>query len=339
MNAREGAMTQPQTAARSSLLLSLAAFAGPIACLLWAYWTTLAEAAQRWASDASYSHGYLVPFFAVILLTLRRDWMPREFVRPSWVAGSLVLAAGIGLRLYGTYFHYVWLDPISLVPCLAGVVLLVGGWPVFRWAWPSVLFLVFMIPLPYRVAGAMAEPLQRFATVVSTFLLQSFGLPALAEGNVILLSEVEMGIVEACSGLRMLVVFFALSTAFALVVNRPRSEKLIIVLSAVPIALACNVLRITVTGVLHEAVSEGGWLHGRVSRDFPNLIFHDLAGWLMMPLGLAMLWAELKLLKLLWPEPAAAPEVVQYARVPPPPIPTRTRRPWQPARTSRAAIK
>src|SRR5262249_44817943 len=157
------------------------------------------------------------------------------------------------------------------------------------------------------------EPLQRFATVVSTFLLQSFGLPALAEGNVILLSEVEMGIVEACSGLRMLVVFFALSTAFALVVKRVLTEKVIIIVSAIPIALACNVIRITATGVLHEAVSDGGILYGRVSRDLPNAVFHDLAGWLMMPMGLAMLWAELKLLRMLWPEEAKAePEVVQY---------------------------
>src|SRR5262249_435318 len=163
---------------------------------------------------------------------------------------------------------------LSMLPCLAGMVLLVGGWPALRWAWPSVLFLGFMIPLPYRYAGAMAEPLQRFATNVSTFLLQSLGLPALAEGNVILLSEVEMGIVEGCSGLRMLFVFFALSTAFALVMKRSWIERLAIVISAVPIALACNVIRITATGVLHEMVSEGGMLYGRVGRDVPNAIFH-----------------------------------------------------------------
>jgi exosortase len=315
-------------------------YTGLIACLLWAFWTALVESAQRWAADPSYSHGYLVPFFALVLLALRREWMPTELLRPDWLIGTLVLAAGIGLRLYGTYFHYVFLDPIALLPCLAGVVLLVGGRPVFRWAWPSILFLAFMIPLPYRLAGAMAEPLQRFATIVSTFLLQSFGLPALAEGNVILLSEVEMGIVEACSGLRMLVVFFALSTAFALVVKRHWAERLLIVLSAVPIALACNVIRITATGVLHEMVSEGGILNGKVSRDLPNAVFHDLAGWLMMPMGLAMLWAELKLLTLLWPETDPKSAEVQYTRVataPPAPAPTRARRAWQPAKSSRAA--
>jgi exosortase len=250
-----------------------------------------------------------------------------------------VLGAGIALRLVaGLWLYRVFADQIALLPCLAGVCLLVGGVAVFRWAWPSIVFLAFMIPLPFGVASYLAGPLQRFATVVSTFLLQSFGLPALAENNVILLSEVEMGIVEACSGLRMLVVFFALSTAFALLVERPLWEKVVIVVSAVPIALASNVIRITATGMLHEAVSSGGILDGVVSRDLPNVIFHDLAGWLMMPLGLAMLWLELKVLKLLWLDDPEAAEGGRPAPLPPAPPPARSRRAWQPVRSSRAVV-
>jgi exosortase len=336
-------MTQPLTAtARSHRWLPLAVYGGPILALLWAFWTTLAEVAQRWSSDASYSHGYLVPFFALALLWLRREQMPAELLRPNWVAGALLLAAGIGLRLYGAYLHYIWYDQIAFVPCLAGICLLVGGWSVFRWAWPAIVFLAFMIPLPWRVAGAMAEPLQRFATVVSTYLLQSLGLPALAEGNVILLSEVEMGIIEACSGLRMLVVFFALSTAFAMIVKRPWFEKAIVIASAVPIALACNVIRITATGVLHEAVSAGGILHNVATHDLPNTVFHAVAGWLMPPMGLGMLWLELRLLNLLWQESTPASDPVQYTRVATSPSAapalSRSRRPWQPARSSRASL-
>lgn len=304
----------------------LLAYAGPLLCLLWAFWTTLAEAAQRWSTDPSYSHGYLVPLFAAGLLWLRRAQMPAELIKPSWIAGSVLLAAGIGLRLFGAYYFYVWLDPIALIPCLAGVCLLVGGWATLRWAWPAVLFLVFMIPLPYRLAGSMAEPLQRFATVVSTFLLQTLGLPAIAEGNVILLSEVEMGIVEACSGLRMLVVFFALSTAFALLVKRPLWEKACIVLSAVPIALAANVLRITSTGVLHELVNS----------EVANVVFHDFAGWLMMPLGLGMLWVEMRVLNILLIDPVTAPaEMAAAPLLSATPTVHRGPRPWKPSRYSR----
>jgi exosortase len=277
---------------RSSRLSFLAALGLAVAAVLWAYWTSLGEMAQRWARDPQYSHGYLVPVFALALLWLRRTQLTTGTVQGSWW-GVPLLAAGIALRLIGGFYYYLWLDAISLLPCLAGLVLILGGWPAWRWSWPAVAFLTFMIPLPYRFAVMLAGPLQNFATISSTFCLQTLGLPALAEGNVILLNEVEIGIVEACSGLRMLVIFFALSTAFALVIRRPLWEKVLIVASAVPIALIVNVIRISATGVLYQTVGSE-WAH---------TVFHDLAGWLMMPLALGILSLELKLLKNLFLDP------------------------------------
>jgi exosortase len=270
---------------RSGKASWLGAVLVPLAALIWSYWTTVAEAAERWAHDPQYSHGYLVPGFALVLLWLRRDLVTSRALSPSWL-GAPLLAAGIGLRLAGTYYYYVWLDAVSLLPCLAGMCVMVGGWRVLRWSWPAIAFLVFMIPLPYRVEVMMAGPLQRLATVASTFALQTLGRPAISEGTVILLNDVSIGIVEACSGLRMLVIFFALSTAVALVIRRPLWEKLVIAVSAVPIALVANILRITVTGVLHETVGS----------EIANAVFHDLAGWLMMPLALGIMAIELKVL-------------------------------------------
>jgi exosortase len=296
-------MTQSNLPARRA---ALAALLLPVAVLVWAYWSTLAEVAQRWSSDDAYSHGWLVPVFAVALLYLRRQQAPAWPWTPSWW-GALLLAGGIGLRGYGAYFGYVWLDQISIIPCLAGLCLMVGGLALWRWAWPGILFLAFMIPLPYRLSVRLAGPMQEFATLVSTFLLQTLGLPAIAEGQTrILLSESSMDIVEACSGLRMLVVFFALSTAVALVIRRPAWEKLAIVASAVPIALAVNILRITSTGVLHETTSP----------EIADAIFHDFAGWLMMPVALGFLWVEMKTLSalLIEPETMAVPSPITPLR-------------------------
>lgn len=279
-----------------------------VAVAVWAYWTTLAGAAQRWAHDPQYSHGYLVPGFAVLLLWLRRGRLDLDRVGPSWW-GVPLLAFGIGLRLFGTYYYYLWLDSISFIPCLLGLFLTLGGWAAIRWAWPSLLFLAFMIPLPHRLSVAMADPLQRIATIASTFCLQTLGLPAVAEGKTILINDATIGIVEACSGLRMLVIFFALSTAVALVIKRPLWEKLLIAFSAVPIALISNVARITVTGFLHEMVS------GEVA----NAVFHDLAGWLMMPLALGMLGLELHLLGRLFLAPGTPTLPTHVAPLPPRP--------------------
>jgi exosortase len=282
-------MTTPVAAPRPQSLGALAPFALPLACLAWAFWTTLVELAQTWNSNPQYSHGFLVPAFAAFLLYLRRDQIdPEGMRRGAWfrLLGAGLLLLGVAVRLAGTWWFYVSADPISLLPCLAGVVLLVGGRAAWRWAWPAVLFLAFMIPLPFRVASALSGPLQRLATVTSTYVMQTLGLPALAEGNVILLNEHQIGIVEACSGLRMLVVFFALSTAMVLVVRRHWLDRVLILASAVPIALVSNIGRVTGTGVMYEM----GY------SEMANHFFHDAAGWLMMPMALGMLWAELWLL-------------------------------------------
>jgi exosortase len=195
----------------------------------------------------------------------------------------------------GTRYFLGWIESASLLAGLAGLCLLAGGWPALRWAGPSIAFLVFMIPLPYRVEVALGAPLQSLATASSTYALQTLGLPALAEGNIILLSNhARIGVAEACNGLGMLMMFFAYSTAAALVIPRPLLDRLLIVVSAVPVALAANIARIVVTGMLQAT------LGGKVA----NMVYHDLAGWLMMPLALATLWAELWLLSQLFVEPA-----------------------------------
>jgi exosortase len=267
------------------------------ACLVWAFGSTLAELAHVWSTNDQYSHGYLVPGFALLLLWLRRERLDRQAVRPGLLIGGLLLALGIGLRLAGVYWYYLWLDTIAIVPCVAGVCWLLGGWAAWRWAWPAVLYLVFMIPLPYRLATAMSAPLQTLATTSSTFIMQAIGLPALSEGNVITLNEARLNVVEACSGLRMLVVFVALSSAMALLARRPLLDRLILLVSAIPIAVVSNILRITATGILHETTSS----------ETANAFFHDLGGWLMMPLALILLSVELKVLSHLFIDPPPAP--------------------------------
>jgi exosortase len=313
-------MTIPAVAPRLRLA-ALPPLVLALAALVWAFWTTLLDLAQTWSTNPQYSHGFLVPVFAAFLLWHRRDLLDASRLRPSWW-GLLLIAGGLSLRLFATYKYFISLDAIALVPCLAGVVFLLGGWGAWRWAWPSVLFLVFMIPLPYSLATALSGPLQRLATITSTFVMQTFGMPALAEGNVILLEEHQIGVVEACSGLRMLVVFFALAAAVVLVISRPLLDRAVIIASAIPIAIVSNIIRITTTGIMYE-MGYGEWA---------NHFFHDIAGWLMMPLALMMLGIELKILGWLIIEaPAGVPRTSTAGRrnnspVPRPAVP-RSRRP------------
>ncbi|MBL8793366.1 MAG: exosortase/archaeosortase family protein, partial [Planctomycetia bacterium] len=245
--------------------------------LVWAYWPTLGALANTWARDPQYSHGFLVPVFAAVLLWQRRGMLQAVTFEPCWW-GLPFLAFAAVLRLAAAWFFYPWFDTVSLLPCLVGVAVLCGGWPALRWSWPGIAFLLFMFPLPYRLGIFMAPTLQRLATVVSTYALQTLGFPAMSEGNIIMLNEARIGVVEACGGLSMLIVFFALTTAVAMLIRADIKDKIFIVLSALPIAVIANVARITLTSMLHD-------LAGRNAAD----AFHDIAGWFMMPLALGML--------------------------------------------------
>jgi exosortase len=250
--------------------------------LVWAYWTTLADIVERWTTDPQYSHGFLVPFFSLYLLWRGRDQLADRDLQPRWWGAGIVLLAA-GLRLVAHLFYQPWLETGSLLICLVGITAAAGGRRALAWAGPAILFLVFMLPLPHSFQSMLGGTLQRVATVASTYALQTLGVPAVSEGNVILLTDTKLGVVEACSGLTMLVTFFALATGVAILAQRNLIEKIVIVLSAIPIAILANVVRITVTGVLFEA--------GRSNA--ARVVFHDVAGWLMMPLALGMLLAEL----------------------------------------------
>jgi exosortase len=255
---------------------------GTMGVVLWAYWATLVEVVERWANDPQYSHGFLVPLFSAYLLWTRRDQLQLSDLRARWW-GLGIVAGAMVLRLASHFLYQPWLDTGSLLVCLAGIAVAAGGRRALIWAGPSILFLIFMLPLPYRFQTMLGGSLQRIATLASAYALQTFGIPAVTEGNVILLTDTKLGVVEACNGLSMLFTFFALASAVAILSQRSWPEKVAIFFSAVPIAILANVVRITVTGLLFEASQD----------DLARTVFHDLAGWLMMPLALGMLLVEL----------------------------------------------
>jgi exosortase len=279
--------------------LALGMSAVLFAVLIVSHWNTLAHMADRWAHDPQYSHGFVVPFFALIVLWSRREMLQQIVWQPSRL-GLPLMALGLAMRIVAVALDIEPLDTLSLVPTGFGMVLLVGGWSVLSWSWPALSFLAFMMPLPFSVEMALAYPLRQLATQMSTYALQTLGCPALAEGNIIFIDDIQLGVAEACSGLGMLMTFFALATAMALIVNASLPNRLVLVASAIPIAIFANVVRISATGVAYH-------LGGKES-ELAKMIYHDLAGWLMMPLALGMLWLELKFLANLWIDaPTAVP--------------------------------
>ena len=262
------------------------------ALLIWAYLPMLRVFFDKWVNDPQYSHGFLVPLFSAYLL--RQAWRsgPVAAAPLPWVGGALLVVI-LAMRAAAGSLLFHQLDAASFLLALVALSLAGGGIPLLKRTGPAILFLAFMVPLPYELERNVGQPLKTAATVSSTFLLQTLGQPAIRDGNLILIDEVRLGVIDACSGLKMMVTFAAFSVGAALLMRRSRFEKLMVLLGIVPVAIVANVLRITATGLCYVGLSDKGTLE----------FLHDLFGWLMMPVGLALLGLEVWALKRLVVEP------------------------------------
>lgn len=297
--ATESGAVSPQPRGESlqrSQWIALAILGGAV---IWTYWPILTSLVKRWEQDDQYSHGYLVPFFSGWLLWQRWGRIAPGPARPAaW--GLLLVIAGLAMLAGGQLFFYESLAQIAIIPALAGLTILGGGIPWLRRAWPALAFLVFMIPLPFKIETGLLGPLQGAATTASTVVLQTAGLPAIAVGNTILMDGTQLEVLEQCSGLRMLMTLMALCAAVALSwESRSPLDRILIVLLSVPIALAVNIFRVTFTGMLHQ------WAGHHAGE-----VFHEhLAVFVMMPLGLALLGGFLWIWdRLVGPDPDSDPD-------------------------------
>lgn len=259
-----------------------------MAAVILAYENMITFTATYWAKDM-YSHGYIVPLFAAYLFWVRRRPLVDAEPIERW-AGVALAAASLGFRVYAAYYDYNNFERASFIGAVLSICLIVGGKPMLRWAGPALGFLVFMFPFPAVLENTMLVELQRWASAMSTIVLQTLGINAARQGNTITIDTLAtpLEVAEACSGLRMLTIFGAMSVAMVMIIDRPWWDKLVMLLSAVPIALASNVIRIVTTALLYLAFGqETPWL---------NQIIHNWAGFAMMPIGLGLLWIELAIL-------------------------------------------
>jgi exosortase len=252
----------------------------------WAYWPTFVEMERAWSTEPDYSHGYLVIPAALYLLWERRSAQPKSLHGPAWGGLSLIILAA-ALRIFGARFYMAALDGWSIPLAVAGAVWLLLGRNWLAWSWPCIGFLVFMVPLPWRLETYFSLPLQRVAATWSTWVLQCLGYPAVQEGNTILMGALQLEVEEACSGLRMVIGVTALTFGCLILCRMEWWQRLLMLLGIVPIALIANCSRIVVTGLMY------GW----VSGDWAHRFSHDFAGWAVIPLAAALLWGYHKYLR------------------------------------------
>jgi len=256
----------------------------------WAYWSTAVDMFKEWQRDDDYSAGQLVPLVAIFFLWVDRKKLACLPLKPCWLGGLALLVLAQAARAYGVLFLFESAERYSLVLAVAALVLMVAGTAVFwRVKW-ILLFLFLMVPLPGRIHNMISGPLQGFASTGSVFVLEAFGVRVSQQGNVVTLDQrIPMGVAEACSGLRMLTAFIIVAVFVAYMVKRPRWQKVVLVISSIPVAVLCNILRIVATAVL--------FLHA--SSEVAEKFFHDFAGLVMMPAAVMLMFGQLWIMAML----------------------------------------
>lgn len=258
--------------------------------LVYSYWYMFVIMAEAWESP-QYSHAWAVPLFTAILIWLRREPFGPVTPRERWI-GLGALCSFLAIRCFGAYVRMAAIDMFTFVPVLLAAMLMIGGWRFLRWAGTGAAFLIFMFPLPYKVERVVVDPLQFIATRGGAYALQTTGISTYATGNHVYIRDIEdqeqdLNVADACSGLRMLTIFVALSVAIVMVTDGALWEKIVIVGSAVPIAIFVNVGRITVYGLLRYF--NGEWAEA----------FHEgiAAPVFMMFLAMGLLYLEIMVLQ------------------------------------------
>ena len=230
------------------------------AILGYTYWSTIGELLQTWKNNIDYHHGIFVVPFVAYFLWVRRDTLP---VIQGKFDATFGIFLGVSLLLFWSVFRYyvmVWsmvvMDSWTILIWVWAVCLMCFGFRVFLWALPSLVFLAFMFPWPHSIELQLREPLQQFAARFSVIILRLLGEPAIAQSNIVLMSDNQrLDVAAACSGIRVLVSVIAAAYAAMLLMRRPWWQNLLLFCLVVPVALFVNALRIAMTGLLIKHAS------------------------------------------------------------------------------------
>jgi exosortase len=232
----------------------------------------------QWWHDPDDAQGFLVPLVSGYMLWQQRhrwlanDVKPSNFGLPVMLGAILLLFGGLlGAELFTSRF--------SLLILLAGMLLFLAGWGMLRSLAFPLGFLIFMIPIPALIYNQITFPLQLWASRFATSWLEFMRVPVFREGNILILPNYALEVVEACSGVRSLTNLIALAVAYVYLVDGPRWVRFLLPVLMIPVAIVSNALRIMGTGLLTYHFGP------KAAEGF----FHVFSGWMVFVVAVLLL--------------------------------------------------
>ena len=266
--------------------VALAWFAG---LLILAYVPILSRLIAQWWDDEDMGHGFFVPILACYIAWQSRDELLALAPKPNYLGLLLLLFASVQ-ALIGSLGAELFLQRTAFIESVVGAILLMRGWPAIRVLFFPLCLLVFMVPIPAIIYNRITFPLQLFASSCAETVLELIGIPVVREGNILVLANQTLSVVEACSGIRSLLSLTFLSLIYAYFFDSKVWMRAALFVTTIPIAILANAGRVTITGILSE----------KVSPELAKGFFHTAEGWVIFMIALTLLLVAHKGINLVW---------------------------------------
>lgn len=262
-----------------------------IAGFVFVYHKAILMLISDWSKDPNFSHGFLIPFVALYMIWYKKNELGEIIPKPS-LTGIVVIVCGMMIHMAGSLGSELFLMRFSMIITLSGIIIYFCGFEIFKRVLIPVAYLIMMIPIPTILWNQVAFPLQLFSAQLSAKAINMLNIPVFREGNILNLANTSLEVVDACSGIRSLTSLLALTGAFSFLAPLSIIKKWILFFSAVPIAVAVNVIRLTITGCM------AAWIGPETAQGF----LHDISGLIIFGAALILVYLvfmiEMKIEKL-----------------------------------------
>lgn len=242
---------------------------------------------QEWSSDDSMGHGFFVPVVSAYIIWQRREQLMNVPVKPHW-SGWVLVVLGFVQLVFGTLGAEFTVMRIGFLESLFGILLLTAGPAVLREVAFPLILLLFMIRIPLFIYSQITFPLQLFSSAVADYVLTAIGIPVFREGNILELADHRLSVVEACSGIRSLLSLTFLSLVYGYFFENKTWIRAVLFLSTIPIAIATNAARVSITGIVSS-----------YRREFAEGTYHTFEGWAIFVVALGILFGVHKLIHMI----------------------------------------
>jgi len=243
------------------------------------YSRILADMVHEWFTSEDMGHGLFVPLVCGYLVWQSRYKIldPEDPPKPNrW--GIVLIVWGFFQAILGTLGADFFIARTAFLVALLGMIVTFGGFSTVRKLAFPLFLLLFMIRIPLFLYSRITLPLQQLASEMAADGLSLIGIPVMRQGNVLELASQKLDVVEACSGIRSLISLSFLSLVYGYFFERKQWTRIVLLISAIPIAIICNAGRITITGILSQ-----------YEKQFAQGVYHSLEGWVIFVAAVCVL--------------------------------------------------